>query len=48
MSQISVSLRDRLSEQNEEYRRLQEQHHDYESRLTTLTDKVVLSVEEQL
>jgi uncharacterized protein YdcH (DUF465 family) len=34
--------------QNEEYRRLQEQHHQYESRLTALTAKVVLSEEEQV
>ena len=33
---------------NEEYRRLEEQHHEYENRLQSLTDKVVLSDEEQL
>jgi uncharacterized protein YdcH (DUF465 family) len=33
---------------NEEYRRLEEQHHEYESRLQSLTAKVVLSDEEQV
>jgi uncharacterized protein YdcH (DUF465 family) len=33
---------------NDEYRRLEEQHHQYEDRLQTLTAKVVLSDEEQL
>jgi uncharacterized protein YdcH (DUF465 family) len=33
---------------NDEYRRLEEQHHEYENRLQTLTEKVVLSDEEQL
>jgi uncharacterized protein YdcH (DUF465 family) len=33
---------------SDEYRRLEEQHHEYESRLQTLTAKVVLSDEEQL
>jgi uncharacterized protein YdcH (DUF465 family) len=33
---------------NEEYRRLEEQHHEYENRLQRLSDKVVLSDEEQL
>ena len=34
--------------QNEEYRRLDAQHHEYESRLTALTAKAVLSSEEQV
>jgi uncharacterized protein YdcH (DUF465 family) len=33
---------------NEEYRRLEEQHHEFENRLQRLSDKVVLSDEEQL
>jgi uncharacterized protein YdcH (DUF465 family) len=33
---------------NDEYRRLEEQHHEYEHRLQSLTDKLVLSDEEQL
>ena len=33
---------------NDEYRRLEEQHHEYENRLQTLTAKVLLSDEEQL
>jgi uncharacterized protein YdcH (DUF465 family) len=47
MSQNPGSLKDRLLE-NEEYRRLDEQHHEYESRLMTLTEKAVLSDEEQV
>jgi uncharacterized protein len=48
MSQDAVSLRDLLLAQSEEYRRLNEQHHEYESRLVTLTEKAVLSDEEQV
>ena len=48
MSQDARSLRDRLLAQSEEYRRLDEQHHEYESRLVALTDKAVLSDEEQV
>ena len=48
MSQEPGSLKDTLLLQNEEYRRLDEQHHEYENRLIALTDKVVLSDEEQL
>jgi uncharacterized protein YdcH (DUF465 family) len=48
MSQISGSLRETLLGQNEEYRRLDEQHHEFDSRLRTLTEKVVLSDEEQV
>lgn len=33
---------------NDEYRRLDEQHHEYEYRLADLTSKVVLSDEEQV
>ena len=47
MSQAG-SVRDLLLVQNEEYRRLDQQHHEYESRLTLLTEKVVLSDEEQV
>lgn len=45
---MSQNLRDDLLMQNEEYRRLNEQHHEYESRLTALTAKAVLSSEEQV
>ena len=38
MSQDSGPLRDRLLH-NDEYRRLDAQHHEYESRLVTLADK---------
>jgi hypothetical protein len=48
MSQNWGSLKDRLLVQNEEYRRLDQQHHEYETRLTALTEKVVLSDEEQV
>ena len=34
--------------ENEEYRRLHEQHHEYEARLSQFTDKAVLSDEEQV
>ena len=48
MSPNPGSLRDLLLVQNEEYRRLDEQHHEYESRLMSLTEKVVLNEEEEL
>jgi uncharacterized protein YdcH (DUF465 family) len=48
MSQNPVLCRDELLMQNEEYRRLSEQHHEYEARLTTLIEKAVLSDDEQL
>jgi uncharacterized protein YdcH (DUF465 family) len=48
MPQISGSLRETLLDQNEEYRRLDEQHHEYDNRLKTLTEKIVLSDEEQV
>ena len=47
MSQ-SGPIREKLLEVNEEYRRLNEQHREYESRLTSLTSKTVLSDEEQV
>ena len=42
-----VSLRDDLLK-NEEYRRLDTQHHEFESRLNLLLDKAVLSDAEQV
>ena len=48
MSEDALSFRDRLLAQSEEYRRLDEQHHEYENRLVALTGKVVLSDEEQV
>src|SRR2546425_4154038 len=48
MSHDPVLLRDDLLKQNEEYRRLDAQHHEYESRLNLLLDKAVLSDEEQV
>ena len=47
MSQNPGSLKDPLLMQNEEYRRLDQQHHEYEGRLHTLNEKVVLSDDEQ-
>jgi len=47
MSQ-ETSVRESTLSDNEEYRRLREQHQEYESRLDTLTQKVVLSDEEQV
>ena len=42
------NFRERLLKQNEEYRRLDQQHHEYESQLVRYSDKIVLSDEEQL
>jgi len=47
MSQDAASVGDALSP-NEEYRRLTQKHTEYESRLSTLSDKVVLSAEEEV
>lgn len=48
MPQNPVLRADEVLMQNEEYRRLSQQHHEYEQRLETLTDKPVLSDDEQL
>jgi hypothetical protein len=48
MSQNAGSLRDYLLSHNEEFRKLDQQHREYESRLVALTDKVVLSADEQV
>jgi uncharacterized protein YdcH (DUF465 family) len=48
MPQAPDVLKDSLLSQNEEYRRLDQQHHEYESLLTRLTEKAVLSDEEQI
>lgn len=42
------NFRERLLKQNEEYRRLDQQHHEYESQLIRYSDKMVLTDEEQL
>ena len=47
MSQTQATSTEQLL-MNEEYRRLHEQHHEYENRLLSLTEKVVLSDEEQI
>lgn len=47
MSQHPDPLRDELL-RNEEYRRLHEQHHQFEARLDSLASKIVLSDDEQL
>ena len=48
MSQSRDSLKESLLSQNDEYRRLDEQHHEFESRLTALSDKAVLNDDEQV
>jgi uncharacterized protein YdcH (DUF465 family) len=48
MSQSRESLKDGFLSQNEEYRRLEQQHHEFESRLTVLSDKAVLNDDEQI
>jgi len=45
---MSQDLRDDLLTENEEYRRLEQQHHEYESRLNSLSEKVVLDADEQV
>jgi uncharacterized protein YdcH (DUF465 family) len=45
---MSQDLRDDLLTDNEEYRRLEKQHHEYEDRLNSLSEKVVLDQEEQV
>lgn len=45
---MSQDRRDDLVEQNEEYRQLEQQHHQYESRLNLLGEKAVLNDEEQV
>lgn len=47
MSQVQTANHEQLLT-NEEYRQLYEQHHEFESRLQTLTDKLVLSDDEQV
>ena len=48
MSQETGFVKDGLLLEDEEYRRLDETHHEYESRLADLTSKPVLSDEEQV
>jgi len=48
MPQAPDVLRDSLLSQSDEYRRLTEQHHEYESRLLSLTQKAVLNDDEQI
>jgi uncharacterized protein YdcH (DUF465 family) len=47
MSQTQAPSKEQLLN-NEEYRRLHDQHHEFEDRLLSLTEKVVLSDEEQV
>jgi len=47
MTQDSGSMKEFLLG-NEEYRKLDAQHHEFDDRLRTLTDKPVLSDEEQI
>lgn len=48
MPQTTDAVRESLLSQSDEYRRLDEQHHEFESRLVVLTDKAVLSDDEQV
>ncbi len=48
MSHSASLVREKLLEHNEEYRRLDKQHHEYEARLTALTEKAVLTEDEQV
>lgn len=48
MTQDSGSTKVVLLGENEEYRMLDAQHHEYDDRLRTLTDKPILSDEEQI
>ena len=48
MSQDPGFAKDGLLLENEEYRRLDEAHHEYERRLADLTTKLLLSDEEQV
>jgi hypothetical protein len=48
MPQDPGFVKDGLLLENEEYRRLDETHHEYESRLADLTAKPALSDEEQV
>jgi uncharacterized protein YdcH (DUF465 family) len=48
MPQNPVLIADEVLMQNAEYRRLSQQHHEYEQRLVELVDKPVLSDDEQL
>jgi uncharacterized protein YdcH (DUF465 family) len=47
MPQEPVSLSDDSLQRDEEYARLEVQHHEYESRLSELAEKAVLSDDEQ-
>ena len=48
MSQSRDSVKESLLAGNDEYRRLDQQHHEYESRLSALADKAVLNDDEQV
>lgn len=48
MSQSRESVRESLLAGNDEYRRLDQQHHEFESRLSALADKAVLNDDEQV
>lgn len=48
MTQDSGSIKEILLGENEEYRKLDAQHHEFDDRLRTLTGKPVLSDAEQI
>lgn len=47
MPQIQASSKAELLRDNDEFQRLNQQHHEYDDRLHALTEKLVLSDEEQ-
>ena len=47
MTQSQTSVREQLMRDNDEFQKLSQQHHEYDDRLHTLTEKLVLSDEEQ-
>ncbi len=42
MPQIQPSSKEQLLRDNDEFQKLNQQHHEYDDRLSTLTDKLVL------
>ena len=47
MPQIQASLKEQLLRDNDEFQKLSQQHHEYDDRLSRLTDKLVLNDDEQ-
>ncbi len=47
MPRIQASLKEELLRDNDEFQKLNQQHHEYDDRLLALTEKLVLNDEEQ-